>query len=154
MNNSETAVVAFNAFQKALSNNLIKTDNGAVHKELRVHMDSPEGNVRFTYALMATGSTRIKSSRVAVNTDQYKGKPCFDIGITTLKKYRGKGLAKEVLEKSIDELKLGFARNGLFEFYLELKVDKDNVASHSLWKKVSDEIIDNGTSTTYIKHVK
>lgn len=154
MNNSETAVVAFNAFQKALNNNLIKTDDGAVHKELRVHMDRPEGKIRFTYALMVAGSTRIKSSCVAVNTEPYKDKPCFDVGMTTLKKYREKGLAQEVLEKSIDELKLGFARNGLSEFYIELKVDKDNVASHGLCKKVSDEIIDNGISTTYIKHVK
>ncbi|MGY3852837.1 GNAT family N-acetyltransferase [Aeromonas aquatilis] len=153
MNNQETAEIAFKAFQKALNNNLIKTDAGAIHKKLRVHMDRPEGQIRFTYALMATG-TRIKASCVAVNTDQYKEKPCFDVGVTTLKKFRGKGFGQEVLSKSIDEMKQGFFRNGISEFYLELKVDKDNIASHSLCKKFADEIIDNGTSTTYMKHVK
>jgi len=152
MNNSETAIMAFKAFQKALSKNLIKTDDGAIHKKLRVHMDQPEGQIRFTYALMATG-TRIKSSCVAVNTEPYKGKPCFDIGITTLEKFRGKGFGQEVLEQSIDELKHGFARNGISEFYLELKVDEDNIASHKLCKKFADEVIDNKISTTYMKLV-
>ena len=68
MNNSETAVLAFKAFQKALSKNMIKTVNGEIHPGLRVHMDRPDGQLRFTYALMATG-TRIKSSCVVVNTD-------------------------------------------------------------------------------------
>lgn len=153
MNNSETAIVAFKEFQKALRNNLIKTDNGTIHNDLQVYADRPEGNIRFTYALMAT-ATKIKSSCVAVNTDAYKGKPCFDIGITTSEEFRRNGFAQEVLEKSIDELKQGLARNGIPEFYLELKVDKDNIASHSLCKKISDETKNNGSSTTYMKLVK
>lgn len=153
MNNQETAEVAFKVFQKAINDNLIKTEAGAIHKDLRVHMDRPEGQIRFTYALMATG-TRIKASCVAVNTEPYKEKPCFDVGVTTFKKFRGQGFAQEVLAKSIDEMKQGCVRNGISEFYLELKVDKDNVASHSLCKKIADEIIDNGTSTTYMKHVR
>ncbi|MDX7876775.1 GNAT family N-acetyltransferase [Aeromonas veronii] len=153
MNNRETAEIAFKAFQKALSENLIKTDNGKIHNDLKVYMDKPQGQVRFTYALMATG-TRIKSSCVAVITDPYKGKPCFDIGVTTLAKFRGKGFAKEVLNKSIDEMKHGFGRNGISEFYLELKVDKHNVASHKLCEKIADEVIDNDISTTYMKLAK
>ncbi|HDZ9207734.1 TPA: hypothetical protein RUZ11_003595 [Vibrio cholerae] len=152
MNNRETAEIAFKAFQKALNENLINTERGDLHKDLIVHMDRPQGQPRFTYALMATG-TRIKSSCVVVISAPYKGKPCFDVGVTTLEKFRGQGFAREVLSKSIDEMKHGFARNGILEFYLEFKVDQNNIASNSLCKKIADEVIDNGASTTYMKLV-
>ena len=153
MNNQETAEVAFNAFQQALNANLIQTESGAIHKDLIVHMDSPQGAIRLTYALMDSAKN-IKSSCVVVLTDPYKEKPCFDVGITTSKEFRGQGFAKDVLNKCIDEMKYGFARNGISEFYLEFKVDKNNIASHSLCKIFANEIIDNDISTTYMKLVK
>ncbi|CEO40752.1 N-acetyltransferase [Photobacterium kishitanii] len=153
MNNQETAELAFNAFQKALSNNQIKTQKGDIHKDILIHHDTPQGNPRFTYALMATG-TKIKSSCVAVIGDAYKEKPCFDIGVTTFHKFRNQGYAELILNKAIDELKNGFGRNNIFEFYIEFKVDKDNEASHKLCKKFADETIESDNSTSYLKLIK
>ncbi len=152
MNNLDTAELAFNEFQKALNKNLITLDKCVVHTDLHVHFDRPQGQIRFTYALMATG-TRIKSSCVMVNGDIYKGKPCFDVGITTYKKFRNQGHGTSVLIKAIDELKHGLARNGIKEFYIELKVDKDNQASHKLCSKFADEEIKTEQGTNYLKLV-
>ncbi|WP_192021469.1 GNAT family N-acetyltransferase [Shewanella sp. WPAGA9] len=152
MNNQETAELAFSAFQKALNNNLISLDKCEVHKDLLVHFDQPHGQTRFTYAMMATG-TRIKASCVAVQGDPYKGKLCFDVGVTTFKKFRKQGHGTSVLAKAIDELKNGLSRNGVKAFYIELKVDKDNEASHKLCRKFADEIIETEQGTNYLKLV-
>ncbi|MGC9535280.1 hypothetical protein [Vibrio atlanticus] len=150
MNNQETAELAFSAFQKALNNNLIETQKGEVHSDILVHLDSPEGKPRFTYALMATG-TRIKSSCVAVMGEPYNQKPCFDIGVTTFHKFRKQGHAEIILNKAIDELRNGLGRNNIAEFYIELKVDKGNEASHKLCQKFADETIKSESSTNYLK---
>lgn len=152
MNNQDTAELAFNEFQKALNNKLISLDKCSVHSDLSVHFDKPQGQARYTYALMATG-TRIKASCVAVPSDVYKGKLCFDVGVTTFKKFRNQGHATTVLTKAIDELKHGLNRNGIKEFYVELKVDKDNEASHKLCRKFADDMIETELGTNYLKLV-
>jgi hypothetical protein len=43
-----------------------------------------------------------------------------------LKNFADKVIVKTALEKAIDELKNGMSRNGIEEFYIELKVDKTN----------------------------
>ncbi|MFA0465435.1 GNAT family N-acetyltransferase [Vibrio breoganii] len=150
MNNKDTAELAFEQFQKALNNNLISLDKCETHNDLFVHFDQPEGHARFTYAIKATG-TRIKAYCVAVSGDPYKEKFCFDVGVATFKKFRNQGNGTAVLSKAIDELKNGLARNGIKEFYIELKVDRDNQASHKLCKKFADEEIETEQGTNYIK---
>lgn len=152
MNNQETAELAFNEFQRALNHNLISLDKCEVHKDLFMHFDQPQGQTRYTYALMATG-TRIKASCVVMPGDEYKGKICFDVGVATFKKFRKQGHATAVLTKAIDELKNGLNRNGIKEFYIELKVDKDNQASHNLCRKFADETVETETGTNYLKLV-
>ncbi len=143
----------FKAFQKALNNNLIETQKGDVHSNLILHLDKPEGQTRITYALMGTG-TRVKANCVAIPNEAYKGKPCFDIGVATCKKFRRQGHAETVLKMAIDELKNGLQRNGTKEFYLEFKVDKNNEASHKLCQKFSDEIVETSNGTNYLKLIK
>lgn len=152
MNNQETAELAFAAFQKAINKNLISLSKCEIHPELFLHADQPQGVVRYTYALMGTG-TRVKASCVAVQGDAYKGKLCFDVGVTTFKKFRNQGHGTAVLVQAIDELKNGLSRHGIDEFYIELKVDKDNEASHKLCQKFADDTIDTEAGTNYLKLV-
>jgi ribosomal protein S18 acetylase RimI-like enzyme len=153
MNNQEIAEANFKAFKKALNKNLIKTQKGDIHSDLVCHVDSPEGESRLTYALMDSGS-RVKAVCVAVPNQPYKEKPCFDIGVATFEKFRKQGHGKSVLQKAIDELKSGLNRNGIEEFYIELKVDKDNEASHKLCQYFSDEIVETKIGRTYLKLIK
>lgn len=150
MNNHDTAIAAFNSFQSALNEGAIQTFSGIIHKELRAHTDTPEGVLRFTYALMDTG-TKIKSSCVAIMSEKYKDKPCFDIGITTAEEFRNNGFAKQILTQAMDELKDILSKNGVSEFYLEMKVDNDNDFSHKLCSKLADDTLVNVNSITYMR---
>ncbi|AUI88829.1 hypothetical protein BS333_20865 (plasmid) [Vibrio azureus] len=153
MNNRETAELGLTIFQKALNKNLIKTQKGEIHPEIQVYSDTPKGKPRFSYALMATG-TRVKSFCVAIVGEPYKKKLCFDIGVSTFHKFRKQGNAETILMKAIEELKYGLSRNNITEFYIELKVDKENEASHKLCQKFADETIMSEKSTNYLKLIK
>ncbi|MEZ8056291.1 hypothetical protein, partial [Vibrio atlanticus] len=66
-------------------------------------------------------------------------------------KFRKQGHAEIILNKAIDELRNGLGRNNIAEFYIELKVDKGNEASHKLCQKFADETIESESSTNYLK---
>ena len=153
MNNQKIAEKNFSEFQRALNKKLIEYQKGDIHDDIIVHMDKPQGNLRFTYGLIGAGS-RLKASCVAVPSEPYKEKLCFDIGITTLEKFRRQGHGKLILQKAIDELKNGLNRNGTKEFYIELKVDSENEASHNLCRNFSDEIIEKEKGIIYLKLIK
>lgn len=153
MNNKKIAEKNFEEFQKAWNKKIIDYQKGDIHDDIILHMDRPEGQLRLTYGLIGTG-LRLKATCVAVPTDPHKEKPCFDIGVATLRKFRRQGHGKLVLEKVIDELKNGLNRNGTKEFYIELKVDKANEVSHKLCRYFSDETIEHEMGTTYLKLIE
>lgn len=153
MNNQEIAQKNFDEFQKALNKDLIRCQEGELHKDIIVFGDAPHGEPRVTYGLRGPGS-RLKASCVAVQNDPFKGKPCFDVGVATFKKFRKQGHGKSILEKAISELKNGLAKKGIEEFYVELKVDPENEASHKLCRPFADEIIEKQDGTIYMRLVK
>ena len=150
MNNQQIAQKNFDEFKRAISKGLIKYQVGEIHSDIIVHIDQPEGTPRFTYGLMGSGS-RLKASCVAVTSPPYNGKQCFDVGVATFEKFRKQGHGKLILKKAIDELKNGLNRNGINEFYVELKVDEGNEASHRLCNYFCDETIDKDTGKIYLK---
>jgi GNAT superfamily N-acetyltransferase len=153
LNNQKIAEKNFSEFQRALNKKLIECQKGDIHDDIIFHMDKPQGSSRFTYGLIGAES-RLKASCVVMLSNPYKGKPCFDIGLATLEKFRRQGYGKSILQKSIDELKNGLSRNGITEFYIELKVDSGNEASHNLCRKFSDEVIENEKGRIYLKLIK
>lgn len=102
--------------------------------ELVLHYDKPAGELRITYAKII--NNKIVSYAVYVITESLNGLPCFSIGYAVPKVHRKKGYAKDILVKSIAELKNGFGRNGTERFYLEAIVGKDNLESQRLANKV------------------
>lgn len=152
LNNQEIAQKNFDEFQKALNKDLIRYQMGELHKDLIVFSDSPNGEHRITYGLKGSGS-RLKASCVAVLNDSFNGKTCFDVGVATFKKFRQQGHGKLILEKAISELKHGLSMKGIDSFYVELKVDRDNEASHKLCRPFADEAIEKEDATIYIKLV-
>ena len=142
-NNEEIAYEAFKQFKYAFKNKKIDFEAGQVHKKsIILHKDSPRGEMRLTYGIINPKSKRnIMSSIVYILTDPYKGLPCFDVGYSTDTKYRGKGIATRLIKQSIDEMKNGFSKTPMKKFYLEMKIEKDNVASRKVAEKVATEII-------------
>jgi GNAT superfamily N-acetyltransferase len=153
LNNQQIAEKNFDEFKRAISKDLIKCQQGEIHSDILVHVDRPDGTPRFTYGLMGS-SSRLKASCVAVTSAPYNGKQCFDVGVATFEKFRKQGHGKLILEKAIDELKNGLNRNGINEFYIELKVDEGNEASHRLCNHFCDETIDKDTGRIYLKLIK
>lgn len=150
LNNQQIAEKNFDEFKRAISKGLIKCQQGDIHSDILVHVDRPGGTPRLTYGLMGSGS-RLKASCVAVTSAPYNGKPCFDVGVATFEKFRKQGHGKLILEKTIDELRNGLNRNGINEFYIELKVDEGNEASHRLCNHFCDETIEKDTGRIYLK---
>ena len=64
-----------------------------------------------------------------------------------------KGFASKALQKAIDELTNGLKRNGIDQFYLEMKVDKDNAPSNVIAKHFATEQSNEEGVNRYFKKV-
>ncbi|CAI3798501.1 hypothetical protein [Rheinheimera sp. MM224] len=116
--------------QKAIDARIVQMTPCDLHPDICVLFDTPNGEHRFSYALIEAGE--IKSFAVYVMADPLNGLPCFSVGYAVPEKYRKQGLATDILVKSSDELRHGFGRNGIKEFYLEAVVGTDNLGSNRL----------------------
>lgn len=113
--------------QYQIKNRGFQLDPCTIHKDIQVHIDHPNGEVRVTYAKVISG--RVQAFVTYVPADPMDGVPCFSIGYAVPEKFRRQGLAAEIIEKSIDEMKVGFSRNGLRKFYIEAVIATSNSAS-------------------------
>ena len=118
---------ALESFEMALGLGQIATQPGALDPELRVHVDRPNGQRRFTYVW--TKESRVKAIAILSPVEPVDGIPCFQIGCATGENFRGKGLAKAIVKASIAELHNGLSRNDVPLFYVEAVVDAENLAS-------------------------
>ncbi|WP_281649095.1 hypothetical protein [Parendozoicomonas sp. Alg238-R29] len=127
-------MVGLQELQKAIDKNLVEFQKCELSRDLVIHVDQPDGHTRFTYAKIK--HQRIRSYAVFVLVEPINGLPCLNIGYAVPEKYQNNGNATEILEKSIAELKNGFARNNVNKFYLEAIVGKDNIISQKIANKL------------------
>ncbi|MER2097539.1 MAG: GNAT family N-acetyltransferase [Pseudomonas qingdaonensis] len=128
------------SFQNQLKKNGIKVSNGEIHPEVQVHLDHPGGEFRLSYANVHHG--RVRAFVTYIPSEPFNGLPCFSIGYAVPEKFRNQGLGAEIVEKSIDELKNGYSRNGISKFYIEAVVAESNVPSQKLAEKVISPVVD------------
>ncbi|CAM4262159.1 MULTISPECIES: N-acetyltransferase [Vibrio] len=152
MSEQNTAELTFSAFQKALNTNRIDVAKGELNSDMLVYLDQPEGETRYTYALMASG-TRVKALCVATVKESAVDNLSLEVEVATFHKFRQQGHATAVLEKALAELKNGLSRNSIDSFSITLNVDSDNVAGHAFCKKFADEVKDTDTGKSYFKKV-
>lgn len=126
------------SFQRAIDNNLIALTPCELSSEFVMHYDIPEVDThRYSYAKIING--KAISIAMFVPGEPFKGLPCFNVGYAVIEEYRGNGLAKEILEKSINELKNGFGRTHIKRFYIEAMVSIKNKASQAVAAKSISE---------------
>ncbi|MGM7764849.1 MULTISPECIES: GNAT family N-acetyltransferase [Yersinia] len=117
------------SFQQALQGGLISPKICTLHKDLSIFHDDAEGTPRLTYAFIEDGV--VKVTVVYVKVEPIDGAPCFGIGYAVAEPFRKQGLAKKVIEKTIDEIKIGF-KNHIPKFYIEAIVGESNIPSQKI----------------------
>jgi len=121
------------SLQLALNQGLSLNDC-TLYPELKMIFDQPNGCNRLTYAMVESGI--IKSYSTLILSEPLQGKPCFNIGYATSEAFQSIGLASEIVEKSINELKHGFLNNNITEFYIEAVISVENIASLKVANKI------------------
>lgn len=102
-------------------------------KSIGVFMDKPNGRTRLSYAIIEGDVVKALSLFVAV--EPIEGVACFMVGYAVDNEFRNNGIATNLLNNSIAELKHGLAKNGIKKLYIEAIVGVDNIASQKVASK-------------------
>lgn len=112
-------------------------------------LDFPAGEQSMSYANIEHGA--VKSLAVLLPLEPIAGVPCFGIAFAVNGIYRRQGLAVEIVEVAIAELRHGLGRNGIIECYIEATVAAHNVGAQKVALKTLsikfDEIVDEAFDT-------
>jgi len=122
------------SLQHEIKKNGFQLNPCVLHTDLQVVLDQPNGETRITYAMIDFG--RVRAFVTYVSADPINGIPCFGVGYAVPEKFRRQGLASKIIDKSIDEMKHGLARNGIQKFYIEAVVGESNISSRKVAEKV------------------
>ncbi|AXK38523.1 N-acetyltransferase [Crenobacter cavernae] len=116
------------SYQQAHLNGKIAPVPCQIYEHLTMLLDDAEGEQRLTYAL--TENDTVKAIVVYVHSGYHNRIPCFQVGYAVAEPFRNQGIAKDVLEKSIEEMRWDLGRHG--PFYIEAVVGVSNVASQKV----------------------
>lgn len=128
---------ALMSFQDAYKKRYIMPMRCALRSDLWILKDDADGETRLTYALIDNAGT-VKGIVSVLPADPYEGKRCFGLAYAVAEPFRGQGFGKQIVEDSIAEIRNGFKRH-FSEFYVEVVVDKQNVASQKVASSVISE---------------
>ncbi|UPT63342.1 MAG: GNAT family N-acetyltransferase [Hyphomonadaceae bacterium JAD_PAG50586_4] len=115
------------SFQQALTAGQITLVRGELDKNIYVHSDRPNGELRLTYATL--NGKVVTALVLFVNSDPLDGAPCFNLGYAVPDAFRNQGRAKALVLAAIAELRNGLSRNGITKFSVEAIIDASNVPS-------------------------
>lgn len=121
---------ALRSFQPAFRMKQLDVRRGEFDTSLFVHVDTPLGEPRFTYA--RTRGKKVVALVIFTMAEQIDGVPCFGLGYAVPEDERGRGLAADLVTAAIAELRHGLRRNGLADFWVEAVVGRDNIASQKV----------------------
>lgn len=112
----------------------IDTIPGEKYPGLRVLVDRPNGELRYTYAKIEHG--RVKAIAILLMNDPVGGIVRFSLGYAVPETYRNRGWATQIVQQSLEELRIGLTRNGLNCFFLDAVVGEANIASQRVAAKI------------------
>jgi len=126
-------------FQKALLSGTIKPKRCKVRRELYYLRDKPTPDtIRMTYAMLA--GRQVKAMAIYLEAEPNEGKRCFGVGYAVAVPYRRQGLAKTILESSLEEFSGLMAKEGEEPgFFVEAIVDVNNDPSNRVARKLISE---------------
>lgn len=117
------------SYQQALEKAEIAPQKCKLHPELSLLLDDANGTPRLTYALVQDG--KAKGIVIYLFAEPLEGKHCFGIGYAVAEEFRNQGIAKKIIQMSIDEMQNGF-KDKLSDFYVEAIVSASNIPSQKV----------------------
>lgn len=143
------------SYQEALLNGLIKPQPCKLHSEITLLLDDIPNGKRLTYAY--TADSIVKAIAVYVLNGSSGESPYFQVGYAVAEEFRNQGIAKRILEISIDEMKYGFLRI-MPTFYIEAVIGMDNLPSQKTAEKVlggdPEEITDKHSGEPALRYTR
>ena len=110
-----------------------------IYPDLKVLLDYPTGDLRLTYAMVVAGA--VQAIAIFVEAEPVGRVPCFALGCAVIESMRGRGLAKEIVMKAMEELQKGLKRNRIVQFYVEAVAATSNVAFIRLARRCSQTLL-------------
>ncbi len=122
--------LAMQHLQAAIRKGQVQMTPCQLHPDIKMLADQAGGNLRLTYAKVEHG--RVKAFAAASPSGWREGAMIFNLGYAVPEYYRGRGLAREIARKAIDDLVAGMKRNGHPSLWIEITMDVENVASQKV----------------------
>ena len=133
---------ALKQFEPALKAGHIAVQQGDVDPDVWVHLDHPNGQVRFTYARIKNGI--VNAIALLTPAGVHEGLPVFQLGYAVPQHLRKRGYAKDIVNAAIAEFRNGMGRNGVPAFYIEAVVGVDNIGSQKVAEAILGAQFDTG----------
>ena len=125
---------AMHSFEKALEGGVISIKNCEFEKNLFLHLDQPNREVRLTYVRLDRGM--VTTMVQIVPAEPYEGDRVFNVSWSVPRELRTQGRATQTFLAALREFRHGMTRSGLKAFWIEAVVGQDNVASQRVAEKV------------------
>ena len=126
-------VAALKGLQTELANGIVLMEC-ELNPRIDLIQDYPAGQQSMSYSRIEQGIVR--SIAVLVPVEPVDGVPCFRVTFAVAEAFQGQGLAVEIVEVAIAELRHGLGRNGIVAFLVEAIVGTDNVLGQKVANKV------------------
>lgn len=122
---------AFYDFQKALQMGMevIQINEGYIFR-----YDEDNGRKRYSYAKRVNGE--VQALATFGQEDPINGVDCYSVNYSVGEKHRRRGLAVEVVNKGIEELKKEFSQLKIKCFYVDAMIAETNTNSIKVAKKL------------------
>lgn len=119
------------SFQQALNDGMPVNKLDADYIE---RYDENSDGKRYSYAKVVTG--KVLALATFGQEQPINHVDCYSVNYSVNEKYRGRGLAVEVVNRGIKELKKHFSQSKTRSFYVDAIIDETNVYSINIAKKL------------------
>jgi hypothetical protein len=126
-------MAALKGLQAELANGIVLMEC-ELNPRIDLIQDYPAGQQSMSYSRIEQGIVR--SIAVLVPVEPVDGVPCFRMTFAVGEASQGQGLAVEIVEVAIAELRHGLGRNGIVAFLIEAIIGTDNALAQKVANRV------------------
>lgn len=148
-------IIVLNSLQQAIDDGM-HIDLNELEASYKFFYDEPGHGRRFSFAKIINSEAQALAIFGLVT--KIENIICFNVGYAVKDSCRGQGLAIEAVNHGLEQLKKQLKYEGLTKFYLEAVIDKNNIHSINVAKKLFADkpipVIDGESGTHSIQFKK